>query len=192
MHSVVYPIKSLAWISIWASSLWLADAGTRASPVSGCKEGSTTTSWHNSWSQLTVKSCNSLWQKNQANMMANHSMIHTKWSTTNTVTWTLDNFHSHLNHNTLWHSCLFKWKLSLMGRAVSQSDKHFALNMSICTEAMGLSWILYYQIKYLARSCCSVWWISHLIDWRDGNIKSLNWCIIKDVKRLLIHLDTEN
>ena len=56
MHFVVYPKKPLAQISALASSLRLADARTRASSLSGCKGGSTATSWHTSWSQLAVKS----------------------------------------------------------------------------------------------------------------------------------------
>ena len=56
------PQNPLAWISALASSLRLADAGTMASPVSGCKGGSTATSWHTSWSQLAVKSLSSLWR----------------------------------------------------------------------------------------------------------------------------------
>ena len=56
------PQKSLAWISALASSLRLADAGTRDSSVSGCKGGSTIRSWHTSWSQLAVKFLSSLWQ----------------------------------------------------------------------------------------------------------------------------------
>ena len=55
------PQRPLAWISALASSLRLADAGTRASPVSGCKGGSTTKSRHTSWSQLAVKFLSSLW-----------------------------------------------------------------------------------------------------------------------------------
>ena len=38
------PHNSLAWISAQASSLQLADIGTRALPVSGCEGGSTATS----------------------------------------------------------------------------------------------------------------------------------------------------
>ena len=38
------PQNSLAWISAQASSLQLADIGTRALPVSGCEGGSTATS----------------------------------------------------------------------------------------------------------------------------------------------------
>ena len=56
------PQKPLAWISALAPSLQLADAVIRASPVSGCKGGSTTTSWHTSWSQLAVKFLSSLWR----------------------------------------------------------------------------------------------------------------------------------
>ena len=56
------PQKPLAWISALASSLRLAGAGTRALLVSGCKGGSTTTSWHTSWSQLAVKFLSSLWR----------------------------------------------------------------------------------------------------------------------------------
>ena len=31
-----------------------------------------------------------------------------------------------------------------------------------------------------------------LMDWRDGIEDSIDWCIIEDVKEVLIHLDAEN
>ena len=118
------PQKPLAWIPALASSLRLADAGTRASPVSDCKGGSTATSWHTSWSQLAVKSLCLLWRmkvnppwQQIIAWLALNEAPHTQWLRT------LDNSHPYLNYNASWNSCLFKWKpCSWIGRVVNQSD----------------------------------------------------------------------
>ena len=128
------PQKPLARtvVSALASSLRLADAGTRALPVSGCKGDSSATSWHTSWNQLAVKSLSSLWWmkvnppwQQIIAWLALNEAPHTQWLRT------LDNSHPYLNHNASWNSCLFKWKpCSWIGRADNQSDEYFALSIS--------------------------------------------------------------
>ena len=53
------PQNSLAWISAQASSLQLADIGTRPSPVSGCEGGSTATS---DMAHLMEPACSQIFQ----------------------------------------------------------------------------------------------------------------------------------
>ena len=115
-----------------------------------------------------------------ATMMTDYSMICTKQSTTNTVVY--------------WGPLLIPTHTSIImhleilvysnknpapeweEHAVSQSDDHFSLNMSIVPalkqyDGSELDLILSYGVF---KSCCFVWRISHLMDWRDGIENSLN------------------
>ena len=78
-----------------------------------------------------------------------------------------------------------------MGRAVSQSDEHVAMSMSIVHWSNGseLDIIL---LDWGFKGCCFVWQILHLMNWRDGIENSFDWRIIKDIKGALICLDAEN
>ena len=78
-----------------------------------------------------------------------------------------------------------------MGRAVSQSEGHLALSLSIVRWSNGSELDLILS-NWVFKSCCLVWRILHLMDWRDGIENSFDRCIIRDVKGALICLDAEN